>query len=138
MNERAWRIARYLVSGGTATGVNFVALYALTEYSHLWYLTSSVIAITLGFLTSFVLQKFWTFRNNGLKKAPVQFSLHFLLSLLNLALNTLFLYLLVQYAHLWYMLAQFFISGALACMNYVIYRRIIFPEVLEEHRGQNA
>lgn len=120
------RVVRYLVSGGTSTMVNFAVLYGFTEFLHVWYLASSIVAMGAGFITSFILQKFWTFSNKSLERAPVQFQLHVLLGLSNVAVNTVALFVLVEHLHMWYILAQFISAAALAVMNYTIYRLFIF------------
>jgi putative flippase GtrA len=122
---------RYLFSGGTAAAINFAALYALTEYAHVWYLYSSIVAVILGFITSFLLQKFWTFRNMGLARVHVQFSMHVTLSLANIVFNTVALYAMVEYVHLWYIAAQFISAAFLASINYLVYRAYIFPRTAE-------
>ena len=120
-------MVRYIISGGAAVVLNFAVLYSLTEFLHIWYLFSSLVGMGAGFITSFLLQKFWTFTNHSLERVHVQFQLHIALSLANVALSTATLYLLVQYAHLWYIAAQFLIAACLATMNYFIYRAYIFP-----------
>ncbi len=124
----AFQVARYLISGGTATLANFTTLYVLTEFFGVWYLASSIVALAVGFVVSFLLQKFWAFKNKELERVHVQMTWHIMLSLTNVGINTVFLFVLVEHAHLWYMLAQFFSTGILACMNYFAYRYIIFPE----------
>ncbi len=120
------RIVRYIISGGAATAINFGTLLFLTEVMGIWYLLSSIAGVSVGFVTSFVLQKFWTFQNRSLERVYVQFPLHIALSLANIAVNTALLYALVEYLHLWYLLAQFLIAGGLAVMNYAVYRLYIF------------
>ena len=121
------RVVRYIVSGGTATASNFVVLYTLTEFLHIWYLTSSIFALLMGFAISFILQKFWTFQNAGFERVHIQLPLHIALSLANIAINTVLLYGFVQYLHVWYLLAQFINAVLLACMNFFIYHHFIFP-----------
>ena len=120
------RVVRYLVSGGTATVVNFAVLYSFTEFLHVWYIISSIVAMGAGFITSFILQKFWTFSNTSLERVPVQFQLHVLLGLSNVAVNTLVLFILVEHFHVWYMVAQFISGAGLAVINYTVYRLFIF------------
>ncbi len=119
-------LARYLVSGGTAASVDFSLLYILTEFFHVWYLLSSIVAVAVAIMVSFLLQKFWTFQSNTLDTVHIQLSLHSMLSFLNLGLNTFLLYFFVEYVHLWYIFAQFLGAGLLACMNYFVYRTWIF------------
>lgn len=122
------RPLRFLIAGGTAAAVNFSILYTLTEYAHVWYLASAVVALSFGFITSFTLQKFWTFRNMPLTRVHVQASQHLMLSLANIAVNLVFLYVFVEYLHIWYMFAQGISAGMLATVNYFVYRSHIFRE----------
>jgi putative flippase GtrA len=120
------RIVRYIIAGGTSTATNFAILYTLTEFLHVWYLFSSIVALIAGFAVSFILQKLWTFENPGLERVHIQIPLHILLSLSNIAINTVLLYGFVQYLHVWYLFAQFINAALLATMNFFIYRHFIF------------
>lgn len=122
------RIIRYLISGGTATFTDLVLLFLLTNVAHIWYLTSSVLALVGGFAVSFVLQKFWTFRSHSMRGVHLQLSMHVSLSLLNIVINTVLMYVFVQFVFLPYLVAQFLAAGLLACANFFIYRRYIFPQ----------
>jgi dolichol-phosphate mannosyltransferase len=123
---RSTHILRYLTAGGLVALVDFLLLYILTDLFHVWYLTSSVIALLVAVIVSFILQKIWVFQNRSLTEVRIQFFLHILLSGVNIFLNTFLLYLLVEQMHLWYLLAQFLASGILACMNFFVYRKFIF------------
>ena len=127
LSSEQLRIIRYIISGGTATLANFSTLYILTEFFHVWYLASSVVALSVGFVVSFILQKFWAFKNRDMDRVHMQATWHVTLSLANVAINTTLMFVLVEYVHLWYMLAQFFSAGLLACMNYFVYKHVIFP-----------
>ncbi|TSC87216.1 MAG: GtrA family protein [Parcubacteria group bacterium Gr01-1014_8] len=123
------RIVRFLVSGGTGATTNFLTLFILTEYAGVWYLLSASIALAVGFTMSFILQKFWTFENSSLARVHIQVPLHVTLGLTNLVLNTIALYILVEWFGLWYMLGQLIAGVFLACLNYYTYRTHIFkPE----------
>lgn len=120
------RVARYLVAGGSAAAINLGLLYVLTEYAHLWYLLSSFIAVSAAVVASFVLQKFWAFQDSRLDRIRVQLPQHAFLSIVNIALNAVLLYVLVEWVHVWYMAAQFVTSALLAVLNYFVYRTYIF------------
>jgi dolichol-phosphate mannosyltransferase len=121
-----WRIARYLLAGGTATATNLTILFILTHWFGIWYLYSSIIATSMATVVSFVLQKLWTFQNFETHTVHVQFPLHVTLALSNIALNTACLYMLVEWVGLWYLLAQVISGTGLACMNYLTYKFVIF------------
>src|SRR3989344_945011 len=82
------RVVRFLFSGGSGVVVNFILLWTLTEFLHLWYLFSLVIAILVGSLLNFTLQKFWTFGNHSLKQVHIQLPKFATLVLFNMILNS--------------------------------------------------
>ena len=117
---------KYIISGGTAALTDIVFLYFFTDIVGIWYLTSSVLAFIVALVVSFVLQKFWTFRDTSLDKVHTQFVLTTIVALVNLGLNTLFMYILVDLAGLWYILAQLATGATLALGSFTAYRKIIF------------
>ena len=126
-DEKIRKIARYIISGGSAAVVNILTLYVFTEFFHVWYLFSSVIAVCSAWAVSFVLQKFWTFQNFHLHRAHVQALFHAALSLFGVLMNTVLLYIFVEYFHLWYNAGQIIAGVLLACMNYFVFKHYIFP-----------
>ena len=127
--EKKKRIIKYIISGGTATGVSLVLLFALTDWLGIWYLASAVISFFAGFFTSFFLQKFWTFSNNGQKLIKRQMAVFLLITSTNLLVNTLFMYVLVDIFKVWYMLAQVMITALIAFWNYNAFRLFVFKPV---------
>lgn len=127
-------IIRYIMSGGASFGTNIVALYVLTEYFKIYYLYSAVLAFFIGFVVSFSMMKYWTFQDLSSGGGHKQLTLYFIVTVFNLLLNTTLMYLFVDYAHLWYILAQVISSLLIAVSSFIIYRNFIFLETrgLEE------
>jgi glycosyltransferase involved in cell wall biosynthesis len=127
------RIARFLISGALTVLVNLAVLYAVTEYGHVWYLTSSVIAFCVSYVVNFGLQKFWTFRHAGLREIRYQLPLHLTLAIANLALNTGILFALVEWFHIWYVFAQVIAAIIIAIDSFVLSKKIFaHPHVYRE------
>lgn len=120
------KIVRFLISGGVATGIDLVLLYVFTDIFGVWYLASSILAFVLAFFVSFGLQKFWTFRDHSREGIQAQAGIYFLIAAANLGLNTLLVYLLVDYANLHYLIAQIIVSAGIAVENFFVYQRFIF------------
>lgn len=120
------QILRFLITGGIAFTVNISVLYFVTSILHIYYLISVVFAFVASFSVSFLMQKFWTFKDHSREEWHVQFSLYLTLQLVNLALNAALMYMLVEYLHLWYILAQILISLGLAIISFIINRGYIF------------
>ena len=121
---------RYLVSGSTAAVVDLGLLYYLTHHGNLWYLYSAIIAFAASFVVSFIMQKFWTFRDkrSTVQTIGAQGSLYFLIALVNLGLNTAFMYVFVDLFELWYMFAQVLAAGLVAISSFFIYRSFVFHQ----------
>ncbi len=133
MNERYFKIIRYLISGGTAAAISIGLLFVFTHYAHIWYLTSSILSYTIAFLVSFTLQKFWTFRNTSLELWRRQISIYFVIFLANVFLNTLIVYCFVEYGGVHYLTSQIIAAGLIAIASFFLYKHLVFksPSVQE-------
>lgn len=126
------QIGKYIISGGTATVVNLSLLYTLTEFFHIWYLISAAVAFVGAFGVSFTLQKFWTFRDHDTEDIHKQLSLYLVVVLVNLGINTLLVYLLVEHAGLWYIYAQIISAMIIAVESFFVYKFFIFKRAHEK------
>lgn len=118
------RVLRFVITGGSAALVNLAALYVFTDIFGVWYLASEVFAFIIAFAFSFVLQKYWVFQSREAYKIKRQLPLHFAVAGVNLLFNLILLYALVQYAHLWYLLAQFLANVLIAFVSFFAFRWI--------------
>ena len=128
-------LVKYLISGFCATFTNLLILFLLTGVLGFYYLLSSVIAFLIAFLVSFFMQKFWTFRDESKDRIKKQMFLYFLVVGLNLCLNTLIMYYLVDFLFIHYLLAQIITSLALAILSFFLYK-IIFKEEAVVHKNK--
>jgi dolichol-phosphate mannosyltransferase len=113
------QIIKYIISGGTAAVVNIGSMYVFTDFLHIWYLISGVISFIFGFLVSFLLQKYWTFADKSTDTVHKQAALYFIVALINLAWNTLLLYIFVDLFHLWYIIAAILAGAIVALTSYL-------------------
>lgn len=123
---RHQQIVRFLISGGTATLANITTLYFLKGILGVWYLLASAVSFSVGFLLSFTLQKFWTFRKKDIDVVHKELALALSVALVNLGVNTLLMYSFVDYLHFHYIFAQLCTSALIACETYVLYQKLIF------------
>ncbi len=120
------QIFRYLVSGGTAAAVDIGLLYAFTRFAGLWYLASAVVAFIIAFGVSFFLQKFWTFRDRATDGMHRQAGKYLGVSIFNLCVNTLLVYIFTDAFGLWYILSQVIAAGLVALGSFFVYKYWIF------------
>ncbi|MDE2041033.1 MAG: GtrA family protein [Patescibacteria group bacterium] len=120
------KFMKFAVSGGTAAVLSIVLLYIFTDWLGWWYLISSIIAFIISMVAHFILQKLWVFTHKETDGVHIQLAKFLMLSLVNLGINSLFMYAAVSVLGLNYLVAQFIIRIVLAVMNYFVYERLIF------------
>lgn len=121
-----WRVARFVISGGTAFSVNLILLYIFTDFFGFWYIYSATLSFTIALLVGFSMNKMWTFKDNLANQIHRQFPLYLLINVFNLILNNSMLYLLVEEFGMWYILAQALASVLIAFESFFLYKRIFF------------
>ena len=120
-----YKIARYVISGVLATSANLFVTYALTDFLGIWYVLSSVVGFFVALSISFTLQRFWTFQHSGLARMHIEAVQFISVALGGLMFNAASVFILVEYAHVHYLFAQFTIGLFIAIGNFVFYH-IIF------------
>src|SRR5680860_188767 len=95
-------VIRYLIAGGTSGVVDLVA-----------------------FFVSFLSHKFWTFKNYR-KETRKQIIMYLFSSVFGLFLNTILMYIFVDYFHLQVILSQIIVGLLVACVNFFTLRNIVF------------
>ena len=91
------KIARYLVAGGTAfiaEYLTFLSLYYLINFNLVY---SNVLSFIAGLVTSFTINKLWVFNSSSIHETKKQLVLYISLALLNLALSTVGIRILVEH-----------------------------------------
>ncbi len=116
---------RYLMSGGTAGVTDLAVLYLFHNIFSVYYLLSAIIAFILAFCVSFTLHKFWTFKSHE-QETHKQIVMYLGTSLLGLTLNTLLMYLFVDYLHVRVILSQIIVGLFVACCTFFVSRNIVF------------
>lgn len=118
------RLLHFVVAGGFSTLVNLGVSFTLTSLFGVWYIASAIIAFVAAYAVSFTLQKFWTFQASAKEGSALQLLFHLLLQLCNLVAEVGGMYLLVEYAKLWYFYAQVLVLAVISVESFFITRRI--------------
>ena len=122
--SRFKQAARFCIAGAAGVIAYYASLYCLTEYLGVWYVASAVIGFILNIGLNFTLQKFWTFQNKETHLVRRQLVLYTLMTVSFLALNTLCLYLMVQYLHIWYIGAQMILTVVISILSFIFSGKI--------------
>lgn len=121
-----FRILRYLSSGCVGIVVNLGLLYVFVDVFGAHYLLGSFLAVSVSTITGFLLQKYWTFESRQREGAGKQFAQYVAVAVLNIGLNTLIVFTLVDFMSFHHLPAQFVGAAVVAVSSYVIYKKIIF------------
>lgn len=109
------QFARYTVVGSIALAVDFGALYALTRFAGIFYLTSAAISFLLGLAVNYILSRTWVFSHRTMSNATLEFTIFAAIGVAGLGLNELGMWLLASKAGIHYLLAKVIT----ACFVYV-------------------
>ena len=123
------QVVKYLIAGGTSTSADILIYSLLIYFASLWYVASSVISFTIAFWISFGLQKFWTFRDRDTKNMMKQTYLYLFVAIVNLGINTLLIYLFVDYIHIHKFISKVIANAMIAVESFLVYRYFIFAKI---------
>lgn len=125
-------VTKFIISGSMAALVNFGTFFILLSVLEIYYLLSSVIAFSFAAVTSFCLQKFWTFESLSFKKIFTQFPLFVGVIVLNLLVNTLLVYSFVNIFNLGAFISQVLAGVIVATESFFVFRHVVFRAGSEE------
>ncbi len=126
--SRLGQVVRFCFAGAAGVIAYYAALYSLTEYLDVWYVLSAVIGFILNTGLNFTLQKFWTFQNKETHMVGRQLVLYVGMTVSFMVGNTVFLYLMVEYLHMWYIGAQVILTVIISVLSFIISGRIFKNE----------
>jgi putative flippase GtrA len=122
-----FRIVRFVLAGGVGAFIHAGTVYLLTETFFFSYLLATSCGFLLAIGVSFMLQKFWTFRDTDLRTKTIarQSRSYALVGFLNnFILNGALMYLLVEILNIWPTGAQLVTSLLIAIVSYILYSLI--------------
>ena len=120
-----WQFVRFSISGAVATALDVSVLYLLTVWGQAWYLFSAGISFVLGSFTHYLISHLWVFKRPAENKAR-KFLSFFIIHASNLGLCSILLYVLVEYAGLWYILAKLLTVAVTVMINFTLQKKITF------------
>ena len=124
LRSRLYEIARFVLVGGACFVLDYGLLYVLTEYVGLYYLLSAGISFSVSVFVNSWLCLACVFRGADAQTRRAKM-LFFGSSIAGLGLNQLLMWLLVDFAHIYYMIAKLIAAGIVMIWNYVLKRRAV-------------
>lgn len=128
---------RYLISGGTATGVDVVSFFIMFNYilnkenlqlGHMQvgaHIASLCVSFTLGLITNFLITKYFVFNESNIRGRE-QFLRYVLVAAITFAGNYFMMKLLVDVFAIWPTLARLIAVGTIAVLSYRLHKVFTF------------
>ena len=117
-------IIRFCIVGGLSFLVDYGLLYIGTEYIGLYYLWSSAVSFTVSVIFNYWVCVVYVFKG-AKKQHRKQVTLFIGSSIIGLGLNQLCMWLFVELAGMYYMLAKIFATAIVTVWNYVMKRKAV-------------
>lgn len=127
------KLAKFGIVGLSGIFVNTGLLYALTEYANLYYMVSAIFAIEASIATNFLLNDFWTFdggNESRMGKRCHRFVSFQMVSVLGVGINMAILFLLTEYAHIWYILSNIIGIFVAFAWNFFVNRNLTWRRAI--------
>ncbi len=126
------RALAFAFVGALGICVNVGTLFILTEFFHVYYLVSALIAIELSIIHNFLLNDFWTFRGDGcyhISSTFQRFGLYQFVSIGGLLINFGVLYALTEGIRFYYIESDVIGIFSAFLWNYFINRHYTWKEL---------
>jgi putative flippase GtrA len=122
----ASQFARYVVVGSIAFVVDFLTLYALTDWLYVYYLTSAAIAFIVGLTCNYMLSRVWVFDRRTMQNTCFEFTVFAAIGLIGLGLTEAAMWFLIEILHVYYLLAKIGTAALVFLWNFSARRYALF------------
>jgi putative flippase GtrA len=124
-NQNIKLFSGYIIFAGIAAVIELGLLYLLTDFGGLWYFYSAIISYLAGMLTNYTLNKYLNFMNRS-RMIVLQFGLFATVAVVGLVLNQILLFVLVEFAGLWYMYAKLISMAIIVVWSFYGHKKLTF------------
>ena len=127
------RFVRFILVGGATTACQYIVLTLLVELLHVKADVASSVGYGVGAAVSYVLNRFWTFKSD---LSHAQSLPRFIVMIgIGLLLSFAMMHALVDFAGIYYLLAQVLTTGMVMLSNYLLAASWVFiaSDAREKH-----
>ncbi|MCX6780807.1 MAG: GtrA family protein [Candidatus Magasanikbacteria bacterium] len=122
--EERIRIARYLLSGFSAVGVDWGTYLICTRLFHLEEFRANILSVLGGALFAFLANKYWSFQQHA--QTIRQTRRFFVLSIFNYLFQQYGFFIAIRNFHIFDLLAKAILIGIMVCWNFLIYKYWVY------------
>lgn len=127
-------LIRYGISGATGAFIQITTDMLAVDVFGAHYQVGVVVGFCIAVTVSFLLQKYWTFRDGGREHLEIQLISYVLIAIGSLVANVLLMYVFVEQFELFYLVAQILTIGIVVGLSFLLNNFITFRHSTERIR----
>ena len=122
------RIIKFGSVGALMGGLYVLFIFILTSYLQVYYIFSAILSYSFLIALSYFLNDTWTFAagngKNKMRKSWHRLSLYYFISLTGMGLNIVLLFVLTEYAHVYYLISSIIATCSVFAWSYLLNKKI--------------
>lgn len=126
MKKLLKQFIKFAVIGSFVTFIHIFLMFLLTEFFNFYYVLSSVIGFLCANITSYGLNKKYTFEYK--KKSRKNYFVFLFISIIAISFNLIILYVLTEFFYVYYILSQLIATAGSLIVNFIGNRFITFRQ----------
>jgi putative flippase GtrA len=108
----------FSIVGTIGLFINLTIVFVLTEYFKFYYMISAIFAFMVAVTSNYLLNKTFTFKEKLNSKFTHKYIKFFGVSIIALCINLVFLYLITEFLHFYYLISQTISIGIAMLINF--------------------
>lgn len=118
---------RYAFVGGVATLADWGSLYAFTEWGHLHYMASGVIAFVIGLTVNYLLSKKFVFSGEKNKhSSSTEFAVYAIIGVIGLIMTEIIMYVLTEKLKFYFMIPKIIATVVVFVWNFAARKIVLY------------
>jgi putative flippase GtrA len=126
MRQLIGEFRRYILAGGLAFAVDFLALFLLTEHAGWHYLASATCAFILGLLTNYGCSVRYVFSHRSISNRRLEFVIFAVIGIVGLLINNLCLFVITEKLGTHYLFSKVITAAIVLMFNFSLRRFLLF------------
>ena len=119
MRKLIFQFLRFAIIGFFVTLTDISFLYLFTEFFNIYYIISAVFAFFIAVSLSFLLNRVWTFKDNGGAMFGKKYFKFFVISIFAAGVNISLLYFFTEFFLIYYLYSQVLATGVSLWINFL-------------------
>lgn len=119
------QVVKFAVAGAIGAGIEICTYIYLVDFVEIYYLTASVLAVSLAIIVNYFISQKWVF-DSGRHSKGVEFTVFIVVSVVALLLNQLIMWALVEHVELEDKICKLIAIATVAFFNFFAKKFLVF------------